>query len=64
VGQAPAIQALIQQSTYASLQRIGAAYWSPVSAFGVKMSDGNAGGEDLQNLLDSMVEAITASNAL
>jgi arabinogalactan oligomer/maltooligosaccharide transport system substrate-binding protein len=64
VNQAPAIQALIEQSEYSSLQRVGAAYWDPTTVFGNKMAGGNADGEDLQVLLDTMVEQITASNAL
>lgn len=64
VQQSPAIQALIEQSDYASLQRIGGAYWDPVSAFGLKMAAGNSAGEDLQVLLDKMVEEVTVSNAL
>lgn len=62
VQQSPAIQALIQQSDYASLQRIGGAYWDPVAALGSAMSSGDLGGIALQEYLDQMVEKITASN--
>jgi arabinogalactan oligomer/maltooligosaccharide transport system substrate-binding protein len=61
VSAAPAIQALIAQSEYSSLQRIGGSYWTPVSEFGVSMSEGNPSGKDLQLELDNMVEAITAT---
>ena len=64
VSKSPAIQALISQSQYASLQRIGAAYWDPVSEFGKTMAAGNPDQRDFQELLDTMVEAVTASNAL
>lgn len=62
VSASPAIQALISQSSYASLQRIGNAYWSPVADFGMAMSSGSAGGQELQDIMDSLVEKITASN--
>lgn len=60
VASSPAIQALLQQSEYATLQRVGANYWDPVKAFGEKMAAGNPNGEDLQTLLDTMVDGITA----
>ena len=60
VGNSPAIQALISQSEYSTLQRIGSNYWTPIADFGAKMATGNPAGEDLQNLLDGMVEKITA----
>lgn len=59
----PAIQALLAQSEYGSLQRIGGNYWDPVSSFGLEMAGRNASGKDLQILLDEMVEAITQSNS-
>lgn len=62
VAESPAIQALISQSSYASLQRIGAAYWSPVADFGATMSSGSTGGQELQDIMDSLVGKITASN--
>jgi arabinogalactan oligomer/maltooligosaccharide transport system substrate-binding protein len=61
VAAAPAIQALLAQSEYSSLQRIGGNYWTPTSEFGVSMSEGNPSGKDLQLELDNMVEAITAT---
>lgn len=59
----PAIQALLAQSEYGSLQRIGGNYWDPVSSFGLEMAGRNASGKDLQILLDEMVETITQSNS-
>lgn len=61
VAASPAIQALIEQSAYASLQRIGAKYWTPVETFGGIMVQGNADGIELQELLDNLVRGITAS---
>ena len=60
VRNSPAITALIAQSEYSCLQRIGGNYWDPVTAFGLKMAAGNPDGENLQELLDTMVEGVTA----
>lgn len=61
VAASPAIQAILMQSEFASLQEIGGNYWDPVQVFGQTMADGNPRGEDLQELLDTMVEGITLS---
>lgn len=61
VSQAPAIQALLAQSEFASLQRVGNNYWTPAQTFGETLSAGNPEGKDLQELMDVMVEGITAS---
>ena len=58
-----AIQAVVAQSEYATLQRVGGNYWDPVATFGAIMVDGNSEGEDLQTLLDNTVEGITAAVA-
>lgn len=63
VAKSPAIQAILAQSEFASLQRIGGSYWDPVSSFGNTMANGNPDGANLQELLDKMVERITASNS-
>lgn len=63
VKNSPAIQAVLAQSQYASLQRIGGNYWDPVQEFGADMANGNPSGKDLQLTLDDMVDEITASNA-
>lgn len=62
VQESPAIQAVLAQSEFSSLQRIGGKYWDPVSAFGATMSAGNPDGSALQDILDKMVEQITALN--
>lgn len=59
----PAIQALLAQAEFGSLQRIGGNYWDPVSVFGTQMANGNSSGKALQDVLDEMVEAVTLSNA-
>lgn len=61
--QSAAIQAVIAQAEYASLQRIGGSYWDPVQKFGQAMAEHNPTGSDLQELLDKTVEEMTASNA-
>ena len=63
VQQSPAIQAVLSQAQFSSLQRIGGNYWDPVQEFGAEMANGNLSGKDLQTILDDMVEQVTASNA-
>ncbi len=57
---APAIAALAEQSKYATVQRIGANYWSATETFGAIVAAGNTEEEDLQTLLDNMVTGIVA----
>lgn len=57
----PAIQAILAQSEFGTLQRIGGNYWEPVSTFGTSMANGNPSGSTLQELLDKMVDGITVS---
>lgn len=54
-----AIQALIAQSEYASVQRVGARYWEPVATFGKDLMEGRATSENMQKLMDTMVKEIT-----
>lgn len=61
VAASPAIQAVISQSEFANLQRVGGNFWDPVQTFGETMRDGNPLGKDLQELLDTMVQGITLS---
>ena len=61
VAASPAIQAVISQSEFANLQRVGGNYWDPVQVFGETMRDGNPLGKNLQELLDTMVQGITLS---
>lgn len=55
----PAIAALLAQSEFAQLQRVGGNFWDPVTAFAQNMAAGNPTGEALQKQLDKMVKGIT-----
>lgn len=57
----PAIRALLEQSEYGSLQRIGGKYWEPVLSFGKQMAEGNVGDKSIQKTMDTLVEQITAT---
>ncbi|MBP3488316.1 MAG: extracellular solute-binding protein [Roseburia sp.] len=57
----PAIQAVIAQAQYGRLQRVGNSYWTPTQEFGNTMAAGNPTGADLQELMDTLVNGITAS---
>lgn len=61
VKKVPAIQAVIDQSKYGRLQRVGNNYWTPFEKFGNTMSAGNPEKEDLQKIMDTLVKSITAS---
>lgn len=63
VNQSPAIQAVIAQSEFGKLQRVGNTYWTPCSTFGDTMAAGNPTNQDLQEIMDILVEGITASAA-
>lgn len=58
--QSPAIAALIEQSEFSQLQRVGGKFWEPVSNFAGNMAEGNPSGQDLQEQLDEMAEGISA----
>lgn len=57
-----AIVALIDQSQYGDLQRVGGRYWASMAEFGMKIVDGKINKDELQQEMDSLVEQITASN--
>ena len=61
IQQAAAIQAVLAQSEYSELQRLGANFWAPATALGNTLAAGNPEHEDLQQLLDKTVEGITSS---
>lgn len=61
VQKVPAIQAVLAQSEFGVLQRVGNSYWSAMSDFGSIMASGNPGGVDLQELMDTLVDGITQS---
>lgn len=60
VQSSPAIAALLAQSEFSQLQRIGGKFWDPVTEFATNMAEGNSSGASLQAQLDYMVENITA----
>ena len=57
----PAIQAVVAQSEYGVLQRVGNNYWTPFSDFGHNIAEGNPAGAEPQELIDTLVAGITAS---
>ena len=60
VQEAPAILAMLAQSEFSQLQRVGGKFWDPVQAFASSMVEGNPSGTSLQEQLDRMVEGVTA----
>ena len=60
VQSAPAIAALAEQSDYATLQRVGANYWSSAASLGEILVSGDTQGKTTQQLLDDAVAGITA----
>ena len=54
----PAIAALLAQSEYSQLQRVGGKFWDPVSEFAGNLAAGNPSGESLQKQLDKMTEGV------
>lgn len=60
IQQSPAIAALLEQSEFSQLQRIGGKFWDPVSKFAGNMAAGNPSGQNLQEQLDEMAEGVSA----
>ena len=60
VQNSPAIAALLAQSEFSCLQRIGGNFWDPVTEFTANILAGNPSGKSLQEQLDTMVEGIIA----
>ncbi len=56
----PAIAALLAQSEFSQLQRVGGKFWDPVAEFAGNCARGNPSGASLQAQLDHMVEGVTA----
>ena len=56
----PAITALLAQSEFSQLQRVGSKFWDPVSAFASNLAAGNPSGAPLQDQLDRLAEDVTA----
>lgn len=60
VQQSEAIAALLAQSEFSHIQRVGGNIWEPVAEFASSMALGNPSGASLQSQLDRMVEGVTA----
>ena len=63
VSKVPAIQAVLDQSKYGVLQRVGNAYWGACTTFADAIVDKKPTGTQLQELMDALVKGITASVA-
>jgi arabinogalactan oligomer/maltooligosaccharide transport system substrate-binding protein len=61
VKKAQAIQAVLAQSEYSELQRLGGNFWTPTTTLGNTLASGSVAEKDLQSLLDKTVKQITAS---
>lgn len=60
VQSSPAIAALLEQSNYSQLQRVGGKFWDPVAEFSGSMALGNPSGASLQSQLDRLAEGVSA----
>ena len=60
VQSSPAIAALLAQSEFSQLQRVGGKFWDPVTEFAGNMALGNPDGVPLQEQLDRLVEGVKA----
>ena len=60
IRQSPAIAALLEQSEFSQLQRIGGKFWDPVAKFAESMAAGNPSGQSIQDQLDEMAEGVSA----
>lgn len=58
IKKSPAIAALIEQSEFSQLQRVGGKFWDPVTTFAGNMAAGS--GKNLQKQLDEMAESVSA----
>lgn len=56
----PALSAVVAQSEFAQLQRVGGNFWTPAETLGSILAGGNAEGKDTQALVDDAVAGITA----
>lgn len=56
----PAITALLAQSEFSCLQRLGGNFWEPVATFTENILSDKQPGKNLQEKLDKMAEGITA----
>ncbi len=56
----PAIAALLAQSEYSQLQRVGGKFWDPVAEFALAIAEGKITDIQYQTRLDRLVEGVTA----
>ena len=56
----PALTAVVDQSEYATLQRVGGNYWASAETLGSICVNGNPDGKDSQALIDDAVAGFTA----
>lgn len=56
----PALTAVVEQSEFASLQRVGGNFWASAETLGSICVNGNPDGKDTQALIDDAVAGITA----
>lgn len=61
VGKVPAIAAVIEQSQYGVLQRVGNSYWDACTEFAETIAAGNPDNMPLQDLMDRLTNEIAAS---
>ena len=59
VQSSPPIAALLEQSNYSQLQRVGGKFWDPVAEFSGSMAQGNPSGASLQAQLDRLAEGVS-----
>lgn len=64
VGKIPAISAVMEQSKYGVLQRVGNSYWDACTEFADKILSGDLDGLSTQELMDSLVNGITKSTVV
>lgn len=60
VKSSPAVKALSEQSKYSYTQLVSDEFWNPTYIFGTTIASKNSDSRDLQELLDTMVNDITA----
>lgn len=61
VSKVPAIAAIIDQGQYGRLQRVGNSYWNACTNFANTILNGQDDGKNPQEIIDTLVDEITAS---
>lgn len=61
IGKVPAIAAVIEQSQYGNLQRVGNSYWTACTKFADIIAARNPDNVPLQDLMDTLTNGIAAS---